>query len=134
MRATPETITELKLNEIFVFGSNYAGRHGKGAALTALKKFGAVYGNGFGPQGQSYAIPTKGWRLETLRIDTIAENVTSFLYFALRHPELTFLVTEVGCGLAGYKPEQIAPLFANHPPNVVLPERFISVNNRKKVD
>lgn len=109
---------------IFVFGSNRAGRHGKGAALDARRLHGAIYGQGEGLQGQSYAIPTKGNHLETLSLNTIRGHVQTFLDFARANPELTFYVTPIGCGLAGYRPDQVAPLFEGAPENVVLPSEF----------
>lgn len=128
MSPTPDNITKLGPNEIFVFGSNYAGRHGAGAALVARKKFGAINGITAGLMGQSYGIPTKDAALRTLPLDVIAIHIESFLWFAHEHPEKTFLVTPIGCGLAGYEPRQIAPLFFAHPipPNVRLPQSFYS--------
>jgi hypothetical protein len=113
--------------KVFVFGSNLAGRHGKGAALHALKEHGAIYGRGEGFQGSSYAIPTKDHQLRTLAIVNIMLYVDRFLDFAYEHAELTFDVTPIGCGLAGYRPEQIAPLFEDAPDNVRLPAEFIEV-------
>jgi hypothetical protein len=109
---------------IFVFGSNLAGRHGKGAALYARQQHGAVYGHGVSLQGNSYAIPTKDEQLNTLPLEQIAGYVEQFKAFALSHPELMFQVTAIGCGLAGYKPQQIAPMFAGAPANCVLSEEF----------
>lgn len=122
-----QTITELAPNEIFVFGSNYAGRHGKGAALTALRKFGAKNGQGTGLMGQCYGIPTKDRNLNVLPLMSIKTQIAKFLLFALEHPELHFIVTPIGCGLAGYKPKDIAPLFYFYkmPLNVKLPEVFL---------
>jgi len=91
---TPDRITELKANEIFVFGSNLAGAHAGGAAHIAFKKFGAIWGQGVGLQGQSYAIPTMQGGVET-----IEPYVTEFIHFAKSHPEYTFLVTRIGCGI-----------------------------------
>ena len=126
LKMTPENITALNENEVFVFGSNYAGRHGKGAALTALRKFGARSGQGMGLMGQSYGIATKGWRMDVLPLPKIGVQVERFLRFARAHPELKFLVTEIGCGLAGYHPRHIAPLFgSNIPENVSLPATFL---------
>lgn len=123
---TPTNITSLAANEIFVFGSNLSGRHGKGAALTAFKKFGAIYGQGVGLMGQSYGIPTKGRFLEILPLPKIGNHIENFLRFARARSDLKFLVTEIGCGLAGYRPCQIAPLFGNDiPANVVLPAAFL---------
>lgn len=113
------------MTEIFVFGSNLAGRHGKGAALDAVRHYGAIYGQGVGLQGRSYAIPTKGRTLARLPLGAIRYYVTEFLIFAVEHPELEFHVTAVGCGLAGYKPEQIAPMFTPRPHNVLLPTAFL---------
>lgn len=109
---------------VFVFGSNLAGRHGKGAAKTALLHWGAIYGQGHGLQGSSYAIPTKDAKIRTLPLTEIAKYVIIFLDFADDHPELTFFVTAIGCGLAGYTPAHIAPLFRSVPDNVRLPEDF----------
>jgi hypothetical protein len=105
--------TMSNINEIFVFGSNEAGRHGKGAALTARSKYGARYGQGSGRQGDSYAIPTKDKHLNTLPIEYIKPYVIKFCEYAFDHPELKFYVTRIGCGLAGYKEKDIRPLFDN---------------------
>ncbi len=105
---------------VFVFGSNLAGRHGKGAALHARLEYGAIRGQAEGIQGNSYAIPTKDANLKTLPIDKIREYVKTFLYVANLSPETEFYVTAIGCGLAGYNPEDIAPFFANAPGNVEL--------------
>ncbi len=109
-------------NEIFVFGSNLAGRHGKGAALFARQNHGAVYGQGEGPQGNSYAIPTKGEQLQVLPLEVITLYVDEFIAYAGRHPQKTFNVTRIGCGLAGYTDAQIAPMFKGAPINCNLPE------------
>lgn len=108
--------------QIFVFGSNKAGRHGKGAAATALRVFGAKYGQGEGLQGRSYAIPTKDEDLKVLSLDDIADNVGRFLLFASQHLELKFLVTKIGCGLAGYEEWEIGPMFRSASKNCELPE------------
>lgn len=122
---TPENITTLAPNEVFVFGSDYAGRHGEGAALTARRKFGARNGQGMGLMGQSYGIATKGWEMDVLPLPKIGVQIERFLRFARAHPELKFFVTEIGCGLAGYQPYHIAPLFGpNIPENVILPATF----------
>jgi DNA-directed RNA polymerase specialized sigma24 family protein len=120
-RITPEFITQLGDNEIFVFGSNLAGMHGGGAAYIALKKFGAKLGQGVGLQGQSYAIPTMQGGVET-----IAPYVDEFIAFAREHPELHFLVTRIGCGIAGFDADEIAPLFraAKDMENISLPRDF----------
>ena len=106
---------------IFVFGSNLAGRHGKGAALTARREHGAQYGVGIGRTGNAYAIPTKDERIQTLPLNRIKGYVRDFLQYATEHPELTFFVTAIGTGLAGYSAEQIAPMFADAPVNCSLP-------------
>ena len=105
-RITPDFISHLKDNEIFVFGSNLHGMHGGGAARVAFLHFGAIYGQGVGLQGQSYAIPTMQGGTETIR-----PYVDEFILFAKNHPELTFLVTRIGCGIAGFVAKDIAPLF-----------------------
>lgn len=120
-RFTPDFITELKDNEIFVFGSNLEGMHGGGAARLAYDKFGAIWGQGVGLQGQSYGIPTMHGG-----IDVIKPYVDEFIEFAKSHPELTFLVTRIGCGIAGFRDEEIAPLFKEciEMENVCLPKSF----------
>ena len=127
-RITSSRITELRPGEIFVFGSNLAGHHGGGAALLAWRKWGAVWGQGVGLQGQTYGIPTMHGGPEAIR-----PYVDEFVDFARRHPELTFLVTEVGCGIAGFTPAQIAPLFTDAVgvENICLPQRFWDVLNAK---
>lgn len=127
-RITSNRITELRPGEIFVFGSNLAGHHGGGAALLAWRKWGAVWGQGVGLQGQTYGIPTMHGGPEAIR-----PYVDEFVDFARRHPELTFLVTEVGCGIAGFTPAQIAPLFADAVgvENIHLPQRFWDVLKAK---
>jgi hypothetical protein len=119
-----QTILPGMKKQIFVFGSNLAGRHGKGAALTALRKYGAIYGIGKGLQGNSYAIPTKDSDIRTLSLKTIELYVKDFLNFAVKNPDMEFILTPIGCGLAGYTPEQIAPFFKGHSDNVVLPDSF----------
>ena len=116
-RVTPERITELGENEVFVFGSNLAGAHGGGAALLAYRKFGAIWGQGVGLQGQSYGIPTMHGG-----VDAIKPYVDEFIEFAKTRPDLTFLVTRVGCGIAGFTNEEISPLFAkaHEVENIVL--------------
>lgn len=123
-RYTPEMITELGENEIFVFGSNLAGAHGGGAARVAYNKFGAVWGEGVGLQGQSYAIPTMHGGIKEIK-----PYVDEFIGFASNHPEYTFLVTKIGCGIAGFAIEEIAPLFAESVKlqNVVLPREFAEI-------
>ena len=118
---TPDFITELGPDEVFVFGSNLAGSHGGGAAYVAWRKFDAVMGQGVGLQGQSYAIPTMQGGVETIK-----PYVDEFIAFAKEHPELFFYVTRIGCGIAGFRDEEIAPLFtdARTLENVCLPESF----------
>lgn len=115
-------ISELKENEIFVFGSNLEGAHGGGAALLAYRRFGAIWGQGVGLQGQSYGIPTMQGGVETIR-----PYVDEFIQFACEHTELTFLVTRIGCGIAGFGDEEIAPLFteAIDVVNIILPKEFV---------
>ena len=119
---TPDFITELKENEIFVFGSNLQGLHGGGAARLAYNKFGAIWGQGVGLQGQSYGIPTMHGG-----VDAIKPYVDEFIEFARSHSELTFLVTRIGCGIAGFRDEEIAPLFKEciEIDNVILPRTFV---------
>jgi hypothetical protein len=109
---------------IFVFGSNLAGRHGKGAALHARMHHGAITGQGEGLQGDSYAIPTKDQSLGVLPLHAIRGHVVRFLAFARDNPDMAFKVTAIGTGLAGYKPDQIAPMFENAPANCELPDEF----------
>lgn len=120
-RITPEKISHLRDNEIFVFGSNLEGAHGGGAAWQAFKEFGAIMGQGVGLQGQSYGIPTMHGG-----VNTILPYVEEFIGFAKQHPELTFLVTKIGCGIAGFSPKEIAPLFAGaiNVENIHLPMAF----------
>ena len=119
---TPERISELKENEIFVFGSNLAGAHGGGAARLAYKRFGAVWGEGVGLHGQTYAIPTMQGGVETIK-----PYVDAFIRFAKAHSRLTFLVTRIGCGIAGFRDEEIAPLFTDaiNVENIILPKEFV---------
>jgi hypothetical protein len=108
--------------EVFVFGSNLAGRHGKGSALEALHKHGAIYGQGIGRQGNSYAIPTKDGRLGRSLRDW--RYVEDFLRYTEAHPDETFRVVAIGCSNSGYKPSQIGPMFKGAGPNVILPPEF----------
>ena len=118
---TPERITALRADEVFVFGSNLAGMHGGGAARAAFEKFGAVWGCGVGLQGQSYAIPTMQGGVETIK-----PYVDDFIDFSHARPDLFFYVTRIGCGIAGFADAEIAPLFAaaRAVPNICLPESF----------
>jgi len=113
-------------NQIFVFGSNKAGRHGAGAAKAAHIHYGAEYHNGFGLQGKSYAIPTKDFSIQTMELDEIKYYVTSFLRFAIANPQMEFFVTRIGCGLAGYRDEDIAPMFRRAPDNCSFAEEWKS--------
>jgi len=125
-RTTPDWIEDLEPGQVFVFGSNLAGRHGKGAAKTALG-WGARYGQASGLQGRTYGIPTKNASVtRTLSVAEIEPFVNQFTTFAASRPDLLFLVTEIGCGLAGLTPKLVAPLFkhAAQLPNVWLPRRF----------
>lgn len=127
-RFTPERIVNLGRNDIFVFGSNLQGYHGGGAARIALNRFGAVLGQGVGLQGNSYAIPTMQGG-----VDTIVPYVDEFVDFAKTHPDLTFYVTRIGCGIAGFSMEEIAPLFkkAIGIENIRLPKEFVEIINEK---
>ena len=120
-RVTPNFITQLAPNEVFVFGSNLQGMHGGGAALIALRKFGAILGQGVGMQGQSYGIPTMHGG-----VDVIAPYVDEFIAYAREHKELQFLVTRIGCGIAGFSAKEIAPLFSEaiDVENISLPSDF----------
>ena len=131
---TPEIINYLEPNEIFVFGSNEAGMHGGGAAKTAQEKFGAIYGVPFGLMGQSFAIPTKDTRIETLPLSDILNYLVSFIKFAIDNPQLKFYLTKIGCGLAGYTTNDIksilwkaVDLATNNgelPQNIIIPIEF----------
>lgn len=128
-RITAERITKLKPNEVFVFGSNLSGIHGAGAAKLAADKFGAILYKGIGHYGNTYAIPTKNEFIQTMSVDTIQKYVRDFIHYADQHPHVIFLVTEIGCGLAGYEPKEIAPLFRGcmYLENVHLPQRFWNI-------
>lgn len=125
---TPDNIVTLGPDDIFVFGSNLAGRHSGGAACTAVMRFGAIIGQGVGLQGNSYAIPTMQGGVETIR-----PYVEEFINFAKSKPELTFYVTKIGCGIARFRIEEIAPLFSEavDVPNIRLPEVFYNVINNR---
>ena len=119
---TPGKLSALKPDEVFVFGSNLQGYHGGGAACAAMNHFGAIWGQGVGLQGQSYAIPTMQGGVETIK-----PYVDEFIAFAKQHPELFFYVTRIGCGIAGFRDEDIAPLFADAKDveNICLPRSFV---------
>jgi hypothetical protein len=123
-RVSPDFISDLKANEVFVFGSNLDGAHGGGAAKIARERFGAIWGQGVGLQGQSYGIPTMHGGVEEIK-----PYVDEFIEFARSRPELTFLVTRVGCGIAGFHDSEMAPLFAEAVsiPNIHLPASFWKV-------
>lgn len=116
------------MTAIFVFGSNRAGRHGKGAAKFALENHGAIYGKGEGHFGNSYAIPTKDEYIQTLPLIQIFDHVKKFIAYANAHPELSFNVTRIGCGLAGYQDIDIAPMFKSIPTNIQLPSEWKKIN------
>ena len=139
-KITPENIQELKENEIFVFGSNLAGKHGAGAALLAKNRFGAKFGIGVGLMGQSYAFPTKNYNIQTLPIESnnsicIKQFVEPLLELIKSSPSKHFYITELGCGLAGYTPNDIAPLFKGFEEleNCSLPQRFIDIICKPKI-
>ncbi len=121
---SPKEISKLAKNEIFVFGSNLEGMHAGGAARIANNKFGAEWGQGVGHWGQTYAIPTMHGELEAIK-----PYVDEFISYAKNHPNLTFLVTRIGCGIAGFKDEEVAPLFKDSLdlPNVQLPSSFVEI-------
>lgn len=123
-----ERITALPPNYVFVFGSNEQGKHHRGAAKDAIDYFGAIYGQGEGLQGQSYGIPTRRYidKLETLTLQEINVYVENFILYASNHPSNFFVVTPIGCGYAGYKPKDIAPMFKGVTPNVILPAEFLN--------
>ena len=127
---TSERISELKPNEIFVFGSNLAGSHGGGAARVAYNRFGAIWGQGVGLQGQCYAIPTMQGGVETIK-----PYVDEFINFAKQHTEYKFLVTRIGCGIAGFTAKDIAPLFADaiSVENIILPKDFVEALEKANV-
>lgn len=124
MKKSPSQIDSLGEHEVFVFGSNLAGQHGGGAARLAYNKFGAEWGVGVGMTGQCYAIPTMHGGVEDIR-----PYVDDFVAYAKAHPELTFLVTRIGCGIAGFRDEDMAPLFVDTTAleNVALPARWIEI-------
>ena len=121
-------ISQLADNEVFVFGSNLAGMHGGGAARVAHQRFGAVMGQGVGLQGQSYAIPTMQGG-----VDTIRPYVDEFIRFAAEHPDMKFLVTPIGCGIAGFTAREMGPLFAAavEVDNIILPLEFVQAIEEK---
>ena len=128
MKYTPDFITQLGDNQIFVFGSNLAGKHNGGGAKIALEKFGAIYGEAVGIQGQSYAIPTLDANFQKIDLTEIRFYIDIFFQFAYNHPQYEFLVTKIGCGIAGYDISEIAPLLLNPFKNIVLPKEFTDFN------
>ena len=112
------------VNRVFVFGSNLAGRHGKGAAQDARNQFGAEYGVGVGRTGNAYAIPTKDFFIKRLPATAIQNHVNNFIEYAKANPTVCFFLTRIGCGLAGYTDNQIAPMFKGVPKNVIAPEEW----------
>lgn len=128
-RVSSPKIEVLELDEIFVFGSNLGGIHGGGAARLAYQRFGAAWGYGEGMAGCTYAIPTKDKNIETLPLEKISPYVDNFINYANAAPQYLFLVTEIGCGLAGYAPKDIAPMFqrALLVDNIFLPDSFHKV-------
>lgn len=112
------------MTTIFVFGSNLQGIHGAGAAKTAFAEYGAKWRMGFGPAGRSFAIPTKDWEIEPLGLGDIYVYIRAFKQYAELRQELVFLVTRIGCGLAGYTDQQIAPMFVGTPKNCIMPEQW----------
>jgi len=130
-KITPNNITKLKKNEIFVFGSNLLGNHAGGAARFAAEKFGAINGQGIGLQGKSYALPTLDTTMDKLSLKQMASYVSELQVCAINNPKLTFLITEVGCGIAGFTHQEVAPLFASLAgiDNFALPQAFVDVIN-----
>lgn len=133
LRVTPEEINEEDISKgfVFVFGSNESGIHGAGAALFAERKLGAQPGNGWGLSGQSFAIPTKDWEITKLPLEVVKFYVERFIAFTRGHYHYKwkFYVTKIGCGLAGFTPEEIAPLFkgCRDQKNIWLPQDFHDV-------
>jgi hypothetical protein len=129
-KVTPENISSLADNEVFVFGSNKVGRHGAGAARLALDKFGAVYGQGEGLQGQSYGFVTLNKYLGKVSLRTIKSQFNKLFECAKENPDKVFLVTKVGCGLAGYEEQDIVdqlPEYEDIPENIALPQEWINL-------
>lgn len=135
MKITPNNITHLKPNEIFVFGSNMLGHHAGGAARTAVEKFGAVYGQPVGLQGQSYALPTLDANMNKVSLEQLKGTIERFTETVLSHPNKRFLLTEIGCGIAGFKVSEIAPLFEKaflkNVSNLSFPQSFIDYLTNK---
>ena len=136
MKVTPQNIEELKPNEVFVFGSNMNGNHAGGAAKTAKEKFGAIDGQSEGMQGQSYAIPTLDKKMKKLSLEAISESVDKLYHFADDNADIYFYVTKIGCGIAGFKEDEIANIFKSKetPLNVILPVEFLLIKGFKGFD
>lgn len=130
---TPENVTALYDNEVFVFGSNLAGQHGAGAAYTALQ-WGAEMGQGEGLYGKTYALPTKDLQIRTRHIHDIYMSVVFLLQSVRNNPNKHFIITKIGCGLAGLSVEEVAPLFREfiNLDNCSLPQDFINVINQQE--
>lgn len=130
---TPEQITELKENEIFVFGSNMNGNHAGGAAKTAVDKFGAIEGQAIGLQGQSYGLPTLSKKMQKLALSIIKKHLSDLNAFAQQNNNLTFYVTKIGCGIAGYDIKDIAELFHSIEwnGNIILPLEFLKIEQEQ---
>ncbi|WP_208645500.1 A1S_2505 family phage non-structural protein [Mucilaginibacter endophyticus] len=131
IKITPSKITKLKKNEVFVFGSNLLGNHAGGAARLAVEQFGAINGQAEGLQGQSYAIPTLNKNMEKISLDVLQYHVNKFANDVEATPKLQFLLTDVGCGIAGFKAEEVAPLFTElykkNLPNISFPKSFVDL-------
>ncbi len=135
IRQTPENITALEPNEIFVFGSNVDGIHGAGAARDAREKFGAQYGIAEGLTGQCYAIPTVDFKLKRYGkrypLSKVGDSILRFIAYCRSHEELTFLLTPIGCGLAGFTEHEIVGIFSEHiseiPENIIFPKSFLDI-------
>ena len=133
---TPENITELKENEVFVFGSNLNGNHTGGAAYLAVEKFGAEMGNAEGIQGQSYAIPTLDKNMERINLTDLEQSINRLYDYAEENPGKTFYMTKIGCGIAGYEVSDIATIVncRDIPANIIIPEEFTHVSGFKGFD
>ena len=133
---TPNNITELKENEIFVFGSNKAGNHAGGAAKVAVEKFGAIIGQGEGLQGQSYAFPTLDEHMQKVTSQELVSAFENLCECATQHKDKIFYLTKVGCGIAGFSEEEIIEAInkVELPDNVIIPEEFNVIYSYKAFD
>jgi hypothetical protein len=120
-RAPPPPPIALDHDEVFVFGSNLGGHHGAGSAHAAYMECGALWGVGAGPSGRAYAIPTKDEQIQSMPLERVTPYVHQFIQYAEAHPHLRFRVVKIGCGLAGFREEEMAPLFEHAPANCLLP-------------